>query len=51
MTEKLAIELRGDAHDKADRHNHTIQATISAKEGAAKAITVKVGANVNDIVL
>lgn len=49
--EKPAIETRGDAQEEADRKNYAIQATIGAKEGAAEAITEKVGSDITDHVL
>jgi hypothetical protein len=49
--EKPAIETRGDTQEEADRRNYAIQATIGAKEGAAEAITEKVGTDVTDTIL
>jgi hypothetical protein len=51
MTEKPAFETRGDAQDEADRRNYAYQAAIGAKEGAAEAITQKVGSDITDAVL
>jgi hypothetical protein len=51
MTEKPAFETRGDAQDEADRRNYAYQAAIGAKEGAAEAITSKVGSDITDVVL
>jgi hypothetical protein len=46
-----AIDSRADAQDEADRLNLINQAVIGAKEGAAEAITAKVGSDVTDAVL
>jgi len=46
-----AIDIHSDAQDKAYCLNLIHQAVIGAKEGAAKAITTKVGTNVTDAVL
>jgi hypothetical protein len=46
-----AIDSRPDAQGKADWLNLINQAVIRAKEGTAKAITVKVGTDVTDAVL
>jgi len=46
-----AIDSRADAQDEADRINLINQAVIGAKEGAAEAITAKVGSDVTDAVL
>ena len=51
MTEKPAYETRADAQDEADRRNFAYQAAIGAKEGAAEAITLKVGSDITDSVL
>ena len=51
MMEKPAYETRGDAQDEADRRNFAYQAAIGAKEGAAEAITLKVGTDITDSVL
>lgn len=51
MTEKPAFESRADAQDEADRRNYAYQAAIGAKEGAAEAITQKVGSDITDSVL
>lgn len=46
-----AITTRSDAQDEADRLNLIHQAVIGAKEGAAEAISMKVGTDVTDSVL
>lgn len=51
MTKKLTFETRADAQDEANRHNYAYQATIGANEGAAEAITNKVGSDITDSVL
>eukprot|EP00956_Cyclotella_meneghiniana_P030944 scaffold79700_cov45-Cyclotella_meneghiniana.AAC.4 len=51
VDEKPTIATRADAQDEADRRNYAIQATIGAKEGAAEAITNKVGSDITDSVL
>lgn len=51
VDEKAQITMRADAQDEADRRNYAIQAAIGAKEGAAEAITNKVGSDVTYSVL
>ena len=51
LTEKPAFETRSDAQEEADRRNFAYQAAIGAKEGAAEAITEKVGSDITDSVL
>ena len=51
IDEKPQITTRADAQDEADRRNYAIQAAIGAKEGAAEAITNKVGSDITDSVL
>ena len=51
VDEKPTIATRADAQDEADRRNYAIQAAIGAKEGAAEAITNKVGSDITDSVL
>eukprot|EP00956_Cyclotella_meneghiniana_P040226 scaffold189832_cov70-Cyclotella_meneghiniana.AAC.1 len=51
VDEKAQIDTRADAQDEADRRNYAIQAAIGAKEGAAEAITNKVGSDITDSVL
>jgi hypothetical protein len=46
-----AINSHADTQDEADRLNLINQDVISAKEGAAKAITAKVGSDVTNVVL
>ena len=45
------ISTRSDAQEEADRINLLNQAVIGAKEGAAEAITNKVGSDITDTVL
>jgi hypothetical protein len=45
------IDSRADTQDEANRLNLINQAVIGAKEGAAEAITAKVGSDVTDAVL
>jgi hypothetical protein len=51
MQEKPTLVSRADAQDEADRRNYAYQAAIGTKEGAAEAITAKVGSDVTDAVL
>jgi hypothetical protein len=51
LTEKPTFETRGDAQEEADRRNFAYQAAIGAKEGAAEAITEKVGSDITNAVL
>ena len=51
IDKKPQITTRADAQDEADRRNYAIQAAIGAKEGAAEAITNKVGSDITDSVL
>ena len=51
IDETPAITTRADAQDEADRRNYAIQAAIGAKQGAADAITNKVGTDITDSVL
>ena len=44
------ITSRSDAQDKANCLNLIHRAIISAKEGIAKAITMKVGSDVTDMI-
>ena len=46
-----AITTRSDAQDEADRLNLIHQAVIGAKEGAAEAISMKVGTDVTNSIL
>jgi hypothetical protein len=46
-----AIDSRADAQDKADRLNLINKASIGTKEGAAEAITAKVGLDFTNAVL
>eukprot|EP00956_Cyclotella_meneghiniana_P040617 scaffold200781_cov34-Cyclotella_meneghiniana.AAC.1 len=50
VDEKAQIAT-ANAQDEADRRNYAIQAAIGAKEGAAEAITNKVGSDITDSVL
>jgi hypothetical protein len=51
IPEKATFETRGEAQDEANRLNCAYQAAIGAKEGAAEAITQKVGSDITDSVL
>jgi hypothetical protein len=51
MPEKPTYETQGDAQEEAGRCNFAYQAAIGAKQGAAEAITLKVGTDITDSVL